>query len=266
MDLRSRPGRSRSGSRRLPHPARRDRVAKGTPAIMQLGLHLADMTFPGGAPTLGRDLAAAAKGAEDVGFSRVSVMDHLWQIEGVGPPEHAMLEAYTTLGYLAAATERVELLAWVTAAGYRQPGMLAKVVTTLDVLSGGRAGLGIGAGWYEGRRSASGCRSRCRRALRAARGVAADLPADVGRRNDGPYQGKHYQLGRTLNSPQSLQPSAPADPDRRRRREEDAADGRPVRAGLQPLRRSRTAAQARRAARALRGPSAATTTRSRRPS
>ena len=172
---------------------------------MKLGLHLADHTFPGGAPTLGRDLAGAAKAAEDAGFTRVSVMDHLWQIEGLGPPEHAMLEAYTTLGYLAAATERVELLAWVTAAVYRFPGVLAKTVTTLDVLSGGRAVLGIGAGWFE----------------QEAVGLGVPFPPVAERfewleetvqiclqmwdeDNDGPYQGKHHQLARTLNEPQSL--------------------------------------------------------------
>lgn len=163
------------------------------------------MTFPGGAPTLGRDLAAAAKGAEDAGFSRVSVMDHLWQIEGVGPPENAMLEAYTTLAYLAAATERVELLAWVTAAGYRHPGMLAKVVTTLDVLSGGRAALGIGAGWFEGEAVGLGLPfpgvAERFEWLEESLQICLQMWDDG---NDGPYQGKHHQLARTLNAPQSL--------------------------------------------------------------
>ena len=76
-------------------------------------------------------------------------MDHVWQIGHIGPPEHEMLEAYTTLGWLAARTERVKLLTVVTAVVYRVPGLLAKAVTTLDVLSGGRAGLGIGAAWFQ---------------------------------------------------------------------------------------------------------------------
>ena len=80
-------------------------------------------------------------------MGRVSVMDHVWQIGPLGPPEEPMLEAYTTLGYLAARTSRVELLAWVTAVSYRDPGLLAKIVSTLDVLSNGRAWLGIGAAW-----------------------------------------------------------------------------------------------------------------------
>jgi len=105
-------------------------------------------------------------------------VDHLWQIGPVGPVEHAMLEAYTTLGYLAAKTERVQLLTVVTAVVYREPGLLAKAVSTLDVLSGGRAMLGIGAAWNEEesrglglffprRRSGSrGWRRRCRSASR----------------------------------------------------------------------------------------------------
>ena len=133
-------------------------------------------------------------------------MDHVWQIGHIGPPEHEMLEAYTTLGYLAAVTEKVELLAWVTAAVYREPGLLAKEVTTLDVLSGGRAWLGIGAAWNEeeSRRArpavparppsgSSGSRRRCRSACRC--GATATSRTT----------GRHYRLGRTLNSPQSVQ-------------------------------------------------------------
>jgi alkanesulfonate monooxygenase len=172
---------------------------------MELGLHLADMTFPGGAATLGRDLAAAATSAEDAGFTRVSVMDHLWQIEVVGPPEHEMLEAYTTLAYLAAVTERVELLAWVTAPVYRYPGVLAKTVTTLDVLSGGRAMLGIGAAWFEAEAVGLGIPFPpvAERFERLEETLQICLQMWDGK-NEGPYEGAHYRLGRTLNSPQSL--------------------------------------------------------------
>src|ERR1700756_3029976 len=116
---------------------------------MKLGLHVSNFTWPGGPATLGEDLARVAASAEQQGFSKLSVMDHVWQIHVVGPPEHDMLEAYTTLGYLAAHTERMELLAWVSAVVYREPGLLAKLVSTLDVLSNGRAWLGIGAAWNE---------------------------------------------------------------------------------------------------------------------
>jgi alkanesulfonate monooxygenase SsuD/methylene tetrahydromethanopterin reductase-like flavin-dependent oxidoreductase (luciferase family) len=113
---------------------------------MRLGPAIADFTWPGGPPRIGATLRRVATTAEDVGFARLGVMDHLWQVGGVGSSEREMLEAYTTLGYLAAATERVELLALVTAAVYREPGLLAKMLTTLDVLSEGRAWLGIGTG------------------------------------------------------------------------------------------------------------------------
>lgn len=171
---------------------------------MKLGLHIADFTWPGGPPELGRDLARIAVAAEDAGFARVSVMDHLWQIGFLGPPEHDMLEAYTTLGFLAAKTSRVELVAWVTAVVYREPGMLAKLVSTLDVLSGGRAWLGIGAAWNEAE----------------ARGLGLPFPPTAERferleetlqiclqmwsEDESPYEGKHYKLDRTLNSPQTL--------------------------------------------------------------
>jgi alkanesulfonate monooxygenase len=116
---------------------------------MKLGLHVSNFTWPGGPATMGADLAEVAAAAEQQGFTKLSVMDHVWQIHVVGPPEHDMLEAYTTLGFLAGRTEQIELLAWVTAVVYREPGLLAKAVTTLDVLSGGRAALGIGAAWNE---------------------------------------------------------------------------------------------------------------------
>ena len=116
---------------------------------MELGLHIPNFTYPGGPATLADDLTRVATTAERVGFTRVSVMDHLFQIASVGPAEYDMLEAYTTLGYLAARTEKVQLLAWVTAVTYREPGLLAKAVSTLDVLSKGRAWLGIGAAWND---------------------------------------------------------------------------------------------------------------------
>ena len=115
---------------------------------MKVGLHIADFTWDGGPPELGPRLGEIARLAEEAGVDRVSVMDHVWQIGHLGPPEHEMLEAYTALGFLAAATSRVKLLTVVTAVVYREPGLLAKALTTLDVVSGGRAMLGIGAGDY----------------------------------------------------------------------------------------------------------------------
>jgi len=116
---------------------------------VELGLHIANFTWDGGPPDISPTLGRLARSAEAAGITRLTVMDHLWQIGGIGPPEDDMLEAYTTLGYLAGVTEHVRLHALVTAVVYREPGMLAKLVTTLDVLSGGRGGLGIGAAWNE---------------------------------------------------------------------------------------------------------------------
>lgn len=171
---------------------------------MDLGLHLANFTWSGGPTQLVADLARTAKLAEDVGFRKLSVMDHVWQIGPVGPKEHEMLEAYTTLGYLAAVTEKIELLAWVTAAVYREPGLLAKEVTTLDVLSHGRAWLGIGAAWNEEECLGLGLpfpstAERFER-LEETLQICLQMWSD----SEDAYAGKHYQLGRTLNSPQSV--------------------------------------------------------------
>ena len=171
---------------------------------MELGLHIANFTWTGGGEELGDRLGRTAKSAEDAGFTRITVMDHFWQIGPIGPPEQEMLEAYTTLGYLAARTERVFLHTLVTGVVYRQPGLVAKTVTTLDVLSGGRAGLGIGAAWND----------------EEARGLGLPFPPVAERferleetlqiclqmwsGSDQPYGGTHYELGRTLNSPQAL--------------------------------------------------------------
>ena len=172
---------------------------------MDIGLHLSNFTWPGGPATLASDLGRAAKLAEDVGFTKLSVMDHVWQISMVGPEENEMLEAYTTLGYLAAKTERIELLAWVTAAIYRHPGLLAKMVTTLDVLSQGRAWLGIGAAWNEEESVGLGLPfpSTAERFERLEETLQICL--QMWSESEAPFVGKHYTLGRTLNSPQSIQ-------------------------------------------------------------
>jgi F420-dependent oxidoreductase-like protein len=172
--------------------------------LMKIGLHISDFTWPGGPPQLASNLGSIVTAAEDAGLARVSVMDHVWQIGVIGPPEHEMLEAYTTLGYLAAKTSRVELVSWVTAVVYREPGLLAKIVSTLDVLSGGRAWLGIGAAWNEAESHGIGLpfpptAERFER-LEEALQICLQMWSD----DDGPYEGKHYRLERTLNVPQPL--------------------------------------------------------------
>jgi F420-dependent oxidoreductase-like protein len=171
---------------------------------LKLGLQIPDFTWPGGPSRIGADLASIAQTAEGAGFESMGVMDHFFQIRSVGAPEREMLEAYTTLGFLAGHTARAQLLAIVTGVVYRHPGVLAKAVTTLDVLSGGRAALGIGAAWN----------------TQEARGLGIPFPPLAERMerleetlqiclqmwggDSSPYRGRHYQLERPLNSPQSI--------------------------------------------------------------
>jgi F420-dependent oxidoreductase-like protein len=171
---------------------------------MKVGLHISDFTWDGGPAELRFRLAEIAQRAEQGGVDRISVMDHVWQIGLIGPPEHEMLEAYTALGWLAAKTERAKLLTMVTAVTYREPGLLAKAMSTLDVLSGGRAILGIGAAWNEEESRGLGLlfpptAERFERLEEALR-ICLQMWSD----DEGPFEGKHYHLARTLNSPQPL--------------------------------------------------------------
>ncbi|MFD6307647.1 LLM class F420-dependent oxidoreductase, partial [Streptomyces sp. NPDC060223] len=178
---------------------------------MNLGIAIADFTQPGGPAGIAGHVGRLARSAEEYGFTRIAVMDHLFQIGIVGASEQEMLEAYTTLGYLAASTERAELLALVTSVGYREPGLLAKMVTTLDVLSEGRAALGIGVG--AGFNTAE------------ARGLGLPFPPVAERferleetlqiclqmwsEDDKPFDGRYYRLERTLNSPSTVRRPRP---------------------------------------------------------
>lgn len=171
---------------------------------MKIGLVIADFTWPDGSSPLGPGLCQIARTAEEAGFASIWVMDHLWQIGRHGPPEHEMLEAYTTLGYLAGVTSRMELGAMVTGVVYRHPGMLAKQVTALDVLSGGRAWLGIGAAWNEAESRGLGVpfpplAERFERLDETLR-----ICHQMWRGDETPFEGRHYRLERPLNSPQSV--------------------------------------------------------------
>lgn len=173
---------------------------------MKLGVHLVNFGFPAGATAIGQTIADAGRAAEEAGLDNLSVMDHYFQMEGIGLGDAPapMLEAYTTLGFLAANTSSVELQALVTGVTYRHPGLLAKIVTTLDVLSGGRGMLGIGAAWYEREHAGLGVPfpplaerfERLEETLQIVRQMWSD--------NDGPYKGKHYNLDETICSPQPL--------------------------------------------------------------
>ena len=170
---------------------------------MRLGLAVADYTWPGAMGDTLREIAAAT---EDAGFDAIAVMDHVWQIPVVGEPEQEMLEAYAALGFLAACTSRIELLTLVTAAVYRAPALLAKALTTVDVLSGGRAVLGIGVGSPINAAEAAGLglpfpalNERFER-LEETLEICHRMWSD----SEEPFAGKHYTLGRTLNSPQPV--------------------------------------------------------------
>jgi alkanesulfonate monooxygenase SsuD/methylene tetrahydromethanopterin reductase-like flavin-dependent oxidoreductase (luciferase family) len=175
---------------------------------MKLGLHIPQTTWEGGAPRLGPLLGEVVEAAEAAGFDAISVADHVWLHPIVGGPIGNHLESYTTLGYIAARTNRVRLLALATVASYRPAGLLAKMVTTLDVLTGGRAMLGIGSGDYQEEADGLGLpfpsAARDRFDL-LEETVQACLEMWVGERgSEAPFAGKHVRMGRALNVPQSL--------------------------------------------------------------
>jgi F420-dependent oxidoreductase-like protein len=177
---------------------------------MRIGLQLPFFNFPGGTAEIGPTLKRIAQTADQGGFYSLWVMDHFFQMEMLGSAELNMLESYSTLSYLAAVTEKVKLGTMVTGVIYRHPGVLLKTVSTLDVLSGGRAYLGIGAAWYE--REALGLGvpypetterfERLEETLQIAHQMWAEKIA--------PFDGKHYHLKETLNHPQPIsQPHPP---------------------------------------------------------
>jgi F420-dependent oxidoreductase-like protein len=174
-------------------------------------LQIPYFTWPGGPPELGPKLAEIVGTAEDAGYSSIWVMDHFFQIPQVGPTTYDMLEAYATLGYIAGHTSKARLGTMVTGVTYRHPGILIKQVSTLDVLSGGRAWLGIGAAWFEQEHRGLGVpfpplKERFER-LEEALQIAQQMWNPD---NNGSFAGKHYQLAETLCVPQPLsQPHPP---------------------------------------------------------
>src|ERR1700687_1145046 len=174
------------------------------------GLHMPNYTFPG-VPneSLFDRVVHQARAAEKAGFDLVTVMDHFYQIRGIGPETEPMMEAYTTLGALAASTTRVKLGTIVTGVTYRNPAILATQVTTLDVISKGRAILGIGAAWNEDEHKGYGIEfppigrrmDRLDEALTIAKLMfTQDRPS---------FEGKYYRIDRALNVPRPIQPGGP---------------------------------------------------------
>jgi F420-dependent oxidoreductase-like protein len=176
---------------------------------MQLDLHVPRFTWPGAPTSIGPTVTAVAQTAEAIGVHTLSFMDHWFQMEQMWPAEEPMLEGYTALGFVAAKTEQLRLRLLVGGVTYRHPGLLAKTVTTLDVLSGGRAELGLGAAWYEREHRGLGVpfppiSERFER-LEEALQICLQMWSD----DNGPYAGRHYQLAETLCSPQPVSSPRP---------------------------------------------------------
>ncbi len=172
---------------------------------MKVGIHFVNFTLPGAPETLGPTLAATARAAEEGGVSLFTLMDHWFQMEDFATAADPMLEGYTSLGFLAGQTQEMALGLLVTGVTYRHPGLLAKIVTTLDVLSGGRAQLGIGAAWYEREHRGLGVpfpplAERFER-LEETLQICLQMWSD----DDGPYEGRYYQLAETICSPRPIQ-------------------------------------------------------------
>jgi F420-dependent oxidoreductase-like protein len=170
---------------------------------MELGIHFIDF-LPGDAANLAPTLLATATAAEDIGATMFTLADHFFQMEGVGRAEDPFLEGYTSLGFLAGRTTSITLALLVTGVTYRHPGVLAKTVTTLDVLSQGRSMFGIGAAWYEREHVALGVPYPPVRERFEMLEETLQICLQMWGANDGPYNGTHYQLAETICEPQPI--------------------------------------------------------------
>jgi F420-dependent oxidoreductase-like protein len=171
---------------------------------MKLGLQVPNFTWPNAHDGIGPTFARIARDADQAGMSSLWVMDHFFQISMIGPPELEMLEAYSALAYAAAVTERITLGTMVTGVTYRHPGLLVKTVTTLDVLSGGRAWLGIGAAWNEEEHRGLGVPYPSTKERFERLEETLQIAHQMWSGDESPYDGQHYHLERPLNSPQSI--------------------------------------------------------------
>ncbi len=176
---------------------------------MQLAIDFARFTWDGGAPALGALAAECITMADEGGVSAISAMDHFFQIPVVGEYHEPMLEGYTFLGFAAGLSRRAKLQLLVTGVTYRHPGLLAKTITTLDVLSGGRARLGIGAAWNEQEHDGLGVPfpSTSERFERLEE--CLEICEQMWGPDEGAYEGRHYRLAETVNSPTNVTQPAP---------------------------------------------------------
>jgi F420-dependent oxidoreductase-like protein len=171
---------------------------------MRIGLQIIRFDWPGAPANLGSSLAAIARAADAAGFASLWVMDHFFQIGFTGPPEEPMLEGYTAAAHLAAHSTNAHIGVLVTGVQYRHPGVLLKTVTPLDVLSGGRAYLGLGAGWFEAESRGLGAPFPPLRQRFEQLEETLQLAHQMWRDDDAPFVGRHYQLERPLCRPQPL--------------------------------------------------------------
>jgi F420-dependent oxidoreductase-like protein len=171
---------------------------------MKIGLQIQKFNYPGSPASVGDTLAKIAQSADANGFASIWVMDHVFQIMGVGPYTEDMLEGWSTLTYLAAHTRKAKLGTLATAVVYRHPGMAIKTATTLDVLSGGRAYFCIGAAWFEQEAKALGMPFPPLKARFEMLEEALQIAKQMWSANNGAYRGKHYQLEETLCVPQPI--------------------------------------------------------------
>jgi F420-dependent oxidoreductase-like protein len=177
---------------------------------MRIGLQVPNFNFAGGTAAIRDQLKAIAQTADSGGLYSLWVMDHFFQIQGVGTPEMFMLEGYTTLSYFAAVTQKVKLGTMVTGVVYRYPGILVKTVNTLDVLSGGRAYMGIGAAWFEREAKGLGVPFPALKARFEMLEETLQIAHQMWSGEVKPFEGKHFQLAETLSSPQPIsQPHPP---------------------------------------------------------
>ena len=176
---------------------------------MDLDLHVTRFDWAGGSAGIGPGLANLARTAEAIGVRTLSLMDHYFQIEFAGAPDDPMLEGYTALGFTAGVTERLRLRLLVTGVTYRHPGLLAKIVTTLDVLSQGRSELGIGAAWYEREHLGLGVPFPPLSERFERLEEALQICLQMWSSDNGPYAGKHYQLAETLCVPEPVSQPRP---------------------------------------------------------
>ncbi len=171
---------------------------------MDVGLHVVSFSWPGAPASIAPTLGAVAEAAEEGGIHELTVMDHWFQMEGFAPATEPMLEGYTTLGYLAARTQTLTLGLLVTGVTYRHPGLLAKTVATLDVLSEGRARLGIGAAWYEREHQGLGVPFPPVSERFGRLEEALQICLQMWSEDDGPYKGCYYELAETICEPRPL--------------------------------------------------------------